>query len=349
MTIRRPLSVALVVAALLGAGALPLWAVHPAVARVERVIAAGIEDPGHDLQRLLDALASARTVEDKRELVDAIGELGDARGRSPNVVKSWLREHAPPVLLQVARDGGDPFLQGDALSALRGMGARRAVLEEAAAIAEASPDAFVRSRGEILRGYLAGLPAESEEPLRPAHPERAATAVALLDELGVTVSTAALRSAARDAQEEVVAALLAAGVPADAGMPTLTDTPLYQATFLGCESQGAETDWLVQTVDHLVRAGADLTRTDDNRNTALLLAARACGPRVIGLLLDGGAAIDARNGSGATPLTLALVMGNFEAAEALVARGARLTAADRAMVSGVTDPRGRAIVRKAGG
>jgi hypothetical protein len=329
--------------------AVPASAVHPAVARVERVLAAGVEDPARDLQRLLDALAAARTVEEKRELVSAIADLGDVRGKSPNAVKSWLREHSPPLLLAVARDGGDPFLQGDALTALREMGVGRRILEEAAAIAEASPDAFVRSRGEILRNNIAALPPETEEPLRPVDPAAAAEAIALLDELGVTVSTAALRSAARDAQEEVVAALLAAGVPPDTGLPTLTDTPIYHATFLGCQAQGQETDWLVQTVDHLVRAGADLTRVDDNSNTVLVLAARDCGPRVIARLLDGGARLDARNGSGMTPLTMALVMGNFDAAEMLVARGAKLAARDRPTVSGVTDERGRALIRRAGG
>ena len=45
---------------------------------------------------------------------------------------------------------------------------------------------------------------------------------------------------------------------------------------------------------------------------------------MVALLVDGGARIDVRNGSGVTPLAMALIMSNFDAAEALVAKGARL-------------------------
>jgi hypothetical protein len=94
------------------------------------------------------------------------------------------------VLLEVARTGNDPFLQGDAISALRGMAVPRAVLEQAAAIAEADPNDFVKSRGEILRNYIRGLPAEdAAATARPVETAAAKAAVAYLDKLGVGVST----------------------------------------------------------------------------------------------------------------------------------------------------------------
>jgi hypothetical protein len=63
------------------------------------------------------------------------------------------------VLLELGRSGGNVFLRGDALLALRDLGASRSVLEQAIAIAEADSEDFVRSRGEILRGALRSAPA----------------------------------------------------------------------------------------------------------------------------------------------------------------------------------------------
>jgi hypothetical protein len=321
---------------------------HPAIARAERAIASGQIDPARDLAPLLDALRKSRSVDEKRELVGAIADLGEADGGSPNAVKAYLAEQAAPLLLEVIRTGGNNFLQGDAVHALRGMSVPRAVLEQAAALAEADPDSYVQSRGEILRGYLASLPVEdAATATRATEPQAKAAAIAYLDERGLTASTDALRDAARRADPEAVKALLAAGIAPDAGAVAASETPLYAVLAQGCHLQGAETDWLVETVEILLAAGADVNRLDENRNPPLIHAAHYCGPRVAALLVDAGAQVDARNGSGITPLALALIMGNFDAAEALVAKGARLGKDDATMVSGVTDPRGQALIAKA--
>ena len=337
--------------ALLAALAVPptAEAAHPAVARAERAIAAGKVVPARDVGPILDALRRSRVVEERRELVDAVADLGATDGAAPNVVKSYLLAEAPPVLLEVARSGNDPFLQGDALHALRGMAVPRAVLEEAAAIAEADPNEYVQSRGEILRGYIRGLPAEDAATAsRPVDAAKARPALAYLDQLGVGVSTEALRSAARDGNAEVVAALLDAGVAPDTGVTDLAETPLYHAVRLGCGNQDGETDWLVDTVRHLLAAGADVSIVDDNRNTALLFAAAECGPRIVTLLADAGAKLDARNGSGLTPLGFAFLEQHPDNAEVLIAKGARLTAEERKMVeSFATTARAKALLAKA--
>jgi hypothetical protein len=329
-------------------GTAPATAELPVIERAERAVAAGAVDPARDVGPILEALRRSRDVDERRALVGAIGDLGETDAESPNAVKEYLRENAAPVLLEVAKTGANPFLQGDALATLRGLGVSRAILEQAAAIAEASPDAFVQSRGEIMRNYIRSLPAEdSAAATRPTDPEKRRAAIAYLDQRQIAVSTQALRDAAMRADPETVRALLDAGVAPDSGATDTTQTPLYFATFHACHSQGAETDWLVETVQILVAAGADLARTDDNRNGPLLHAAHYCGPRIIGILVGAGAKVDARNGSGVTPLTMALVSGNFDAAEALVARGARIRKEDRLMVSGVTDPRGKALIQRA--
>jgi len=329
--------------------AAPAAAKHPTIEKAERAIAAGRVVPSRDVQPVLEALRRSRSVEERRELVDAIADWGETEGDAPNSVKSYLVEEAPPALLEVAKNGNDPFLQGDAISALRGMAVPRAVLEQAAAIAEADPNDFVKSRGEILRNWIKSLPAEDESATqRPVETAGAKAAIAYLDKLGVGVSTQALRDAARDANAEIVKALLDAGVAPDTGVKNLDNTPLYLAVRIGCSNQDGETDWLVDTVRHLVTAGANVTIEDDNHNTALLFAAEECGPRIIALLIEGGAKVNARNGSGLTPLGFAFMGNHLDNAEILIAKGARLTADERNMVkSFATSPRARGLLDKA--
>ena len=150
------------------------------------------------------------------------------------------------MLLDVAKTGANAFLQGDAISALRGMGVSRAILEQAAAIAEADPDAFVRSRGEILRGYIQSMPAEdTATATRAVDPEKKKAGIAYLDKRNIAVSTESLRAAARRADPESVNALLDAGIAPDTGATDTSQTPLYFALALACHDKGAETDWLV--------------------------------------------------------------------------------------------------------
>lgn len=324
---------------------------NPAVARARAALESGRLTPERHAAPLLEALRTARSVDEKRELVGMISDLGETDSKSPNAVKEYLKEAAVPVLLHVAKTGADPFLQGDAISALRGMGVSRKVLEQAASIAEADPNSFVQSRGEILRNYIASMPAESDNAVtRAVDSDKSRAAIAFLDEHGVGITTEALRTAARDALPEFVQALLDAGVSPDTGATELQLTPIYHATSIGCSSQVEETDWLVETVQHLVDAGANLALKDDNNNNVLIGAAQYCGPRVIALLIDGGAEVNFRNGSGVSPLALALIMQRFDAAEALVAKGARLAKQDLVMVQGAAaDPRGKALIKKATG
>jgi ankyrin repeat protein len=341
---------ALALAAALGAAAVAADE-HPAIARAERAVARGDVDPERDLGPLVQALELAQTAERKRELVGAIVDLGRVDAPTPNAVKSFLRDRGAPVLLEVARTGDDPFLQGDALYALREMRAPRPVLERAAAIAEADPDPFVQSRGEILRNWLAGQPAEDPAAAAgaPADAAKAQAAIAYLDKRGIAVSTQALRDAARRADPEVVRALLDAGIAADTGVAAGEETPLELALSIGCTSQGEETDWLVETVQLLVAAGADVDRRDDNANTPLVHAVHWCkGTRIVALLVDAGAEVSAKNGSGLSAFGLAIVTGKLDAAEVLVGKGARVDAAEKAMLdASARDARAKQLVARA--
>ena len=64
---------------------------HPAITRAESAIKAKNVDPVRDIAPLLAALKSSRDVDEKRELVEAIADLGEADGSSPNSVTGSLR------------------------------------------------------------------------------------------------------------------------------------------------------------------------------------------------------------------------------------------------------------------
>lgn len=78
-----------------------------------------------------------------------------------------------------------------------------------------------------------------------------------------------------------------------------------------------------EAVMTLLANGADPTRADGEGNTPLHHAARSTDPAVAALLLDAGAAIDALNRDGVSPLGMACAAGNWRLAKFLIERGAK--------------------------
>ena len=141
--------------------AVALAAGNPSVLydRAKRAIAAGNVVPERDLAPLVDVLRGPSSEDDLRSAIDKIETLADASGASPAAVKHYLLDQSTPLLLKIAATGPSAFARGDAVTALRDMGASRAVLEQAATIAEHDRDDYVRSRGEILRNFIKSMPA----------------------------------------------------------------------------------------------------------------------------------------------------------------------------------------------
>ncbi len=317
------------------------------VARAKEAIESGSVEPARDLRPLIEALRRAESEDDQSYLVDSIELLGEANGTSPAAVKKFLLREATPVFLEIAKTAKSVFLRGGVLLALRDMGASRSVLEEAAAIAEADTDSYVQSRGEILRNLIASMPAEAElDEIGPTDPEKERRAIEYLKSRRLGVSADQLRISALEGDAEAVQALLDAGVDPNAG--EASESPLVRAVFSGCGKVGGESESLIRTVQILIAAGADPNRKDDNNNTALMSAAQMCGPVIVGELVSAGAEVNYKNGSGISPLAMALIIGKYEAAQALVDKGARLDKPQVEMLSGVaSNPQAQEIIKAA--
>jgi len=343
------------VAGLLAATA---WFAHPAQAanpsalydNAKRAIAAGKVVPERDLAPLVAILRAPGSTEELRGAIDKIETLGDAGGSSPAEVKHYLLEQSTPLLLQIGKTGPTQFARGEALMALRNMGASRAVLDQAATIAEQDRDDFVRSRGEILRNFMKGMPvAGAAADVKVGGGDRAKQATAALKARGLGISADQLRRSSLQGNAAEVQLLLDAGVDVNSGS-ALGDSAIYFAVFSGCGAKQGETDALAATVAVLIAGGADLKRRDDNGNTIMTSAAQMCGPKIVTALAAAGAEVNVANRSGMTPLAMALIMHHPDAAEALVARGARLSASQVQMVSAsATDARSQALIKRAAG
>jgi hypothetical protein len=315
--------------------------------RAKRAIAANNVVPERDLQPLVDMLRS-KDDDELRAAIDRIETLGDAHGSSPPEVRQYLLDKSTPLLLDVIAHGPSVFARGDAVTALREMGASRAVLEQAASIAEKDREDYVRSRAEILRNFMKSMPAAgAASEVKGGGGEKQQHAIAALKAKKLGVSADQLRRSSLEGNAQDVQNLIDAGVNVNSGS-TLGDSALYFAVFSGCGAKQGETEGLVNTVNVLVGAGADVKRKDDNGNNILMSAAQMCGPKIVSRLIAAGADINVTNGSGMTPLSMALIMHHPDAAEVLVDKGARLTPSQVQMLNAsVGDARSKAIVARA--
>jgi hypothetical protein len=312
---------------------------------VKQAIASGNVVPDRDLAPLIAAAKSEQEIDNKKSLIEAIGDFGQADGDSPIAVKKYLLDQSMSFLVDVASNrANDVFLRWDAMAALRGMGAPRSVLMQLADMCDQDPNDFIKSRGEILRNYAKSLPEKSETTaIKSTNPANEQKGITFLKSRKLGVSLDQLRISALEGKADEVQALLQAGVDPNEGPPQ--DSPLNRA-ISGCSHAGGETPANVETVRVLIAGEANVTAKDENENTPLLSAAQYCGAGIVNLLVAAGAEVNSVNKTGMTPLVLALVLTNVSAADALVARGARLTQAQATMASGNPDPRVKAIIQK---
>lgn len=321
---------------------------HAMLDDARAAISDGSVDPARDIGPLIDELRRSRDKDDQSHLVDWLVDLGRADGSSPAAVKHYLNEQLTPILLAIASNQANSnFLRGDAILGLRNLGASRDALEQVAKMALADQDSYVQSRGETLENYIKSIPAQPKAAsIRPTDPAAEREAIEFLSARRLGVSSDQLVRSSLEAKPDEVKALLAAGVPADGDDPEAT--PLNRA-FLACAS-GQDEDDIVAVVDLLVKAGADVKRKDEMQNTPMMFAAQYCGAKVVNRLAAAGAPINPVNGTGTTPLMIALLTGHLDGAEALVANGAKLSAQQATIMdASLSDAKAKAIAKKAKG
>jgi len=317
--------------------------------RAKAAIADGSVVAERDIAPMVNMLRKSHDDDDQRHLIDAIIDLGRADGTSPAAVKRYVIDNMTPILIDIASNTkNSTFLRGDAIHGMRDMGASREALQTVATMALADKDDYVKSRGEIIENYIRSMPAGSTmKSIKAVDPAKEREALAFLKDRDIGASTEQLGISSHESKADEVRALIAAGV--DPNADDGNDTPPLVAAVDACSSDG-ESDAIVETVDALVKGGADVKHRDENKNTVMINAAQYCGAKVIDRLVAAGAEVNVVNGSGITPLQLALLTSHYDAAEALVAHGAKLTKDQAAVINNsVSDPRAKAIAKKATG
>ncbi|HET7746441.1 MAG TPA: ankyrin repeat domain-containing protein [Vicinamibacteria bacterium] len=164
-------------------------------------------------------------------------------------------------------------------------------------------------------GAAPGLALQSPPPPAAAGPARRAAAPEELDRLG---------NAAMRGDLAGVRAALATGMSAK-GRTSLGHTPLRMATSFACSMPGAKPQDVLGIVDALIEAGADVNHVDDYGHGDLLMAAQKCKGEVVTRLLKAGGDAEQRSPQGFSPLSMAFIVKNYDAAAALVDHGARLS------------------------
>ena len=212
----------------------------------------------------------------------------------------------------------------------------------------------------ILLAVVAGLAAPAAA--RPAEPPAAdpapeieiprmtrEEALAYVAQERLALVPGNLASPILNGDVEKVEALLSAGVDANdrTGMPQ----PVLHLATGTCAGKQLETETTLALVEVLLAHGAAVNESKPSELSALMIAAQQCPAPVVRRLIRAGADMKFRTSLGISPLSMAFIVGNLDAAEALIEAGARLSpeAAGKILEGKKDDARAVALVNKARG
>jgi len=309
---------------------------------------------------LVEIIRSDRDEHLRARAADVVGDIGDAKYPIDSAIKASMGKQALPVLTAAIEKDSNKDVRENALQSLarlqlepsevapvlaraavegKGMGFRTDALillgnlgtDGAAAKAMIEPltrdpdPEVARIAKATLQSISTPSPAESSRKQgRPAtsaaDPAARERALAVLREKDVQFADWDYARALTHLDEEVVKAFLDAGMSPNRKFNYGT-LPLQMV--LDSDHPCAEIRPLVKLLlDH----GADVNGADDNGNSVLATAAKACDGDMIRMLVKAGAKVQAKNAMGFTALESAIMMGNTAAGAALVVAGARLDA-----------------------
>ena len=133
-----------------------------------------------------------------------------------------------------------------------------------------------------------------------------------------------LIGAAMSGNAQTAEALLSAGV--DPNAKGVLPQSALQLAALGCAGDRVKPEKVLQTIDALLNHGARVNEPGMGGLTALFVAVQNCPADVVRRLLKAGADMNSRTPQGYSPLSMALIVENYDAADVLIEAGARLSA-----------------------
>ncbi|HEX2061383.1 MAG TPA: ankyrin repeat domain-containing protein [Thermoanaerobaculia bacterium] len=122
---------------------------------------------------------------------------------------------------------------------------------------------------------------------------------------------------------ELLEALLSAGV--DVNDPAMIKPALRLAAGT-CAGKRVDVETMLTVIEVLLAHGAKPNDPSDKELSALMVAAQHCPAPIVSRLVKAGADMKFRASLGYTPLSMAFIMTNLDAAEVMIDAGARLSA-----------------------
>ncbi len=168
----------------------------------------------------------------------------------------------------------------------------------------------------------AALPAADEAPAVPKM--TAAAAARYLAERDLALTGGNLTGPIMNGDAETVEALLAAGV--DVNDLSELPKPAMRLAVQPCAAKKLSTEAMLTTIEVLLAHGAKVNEPPGAVLTPLVVAGQWCPAPILRRLVEAGAEVDYKTSLGHSALSMALLMGNYDAAEPLLAAGAKLSA-----------------------
>ncbi len=173
-----------------------------------------------------------------------------------------------------------------------------------------------------------------------------AEAAAYLAETQLSLTGSNLVGPIMNGDAKTVEALLAAGL--DVNDTSDLPKPVMRLAMQPCAGKQLSTEAMLATIEVLLAHGAKVDEPPGAVLTPLVVAAQNCPPAIVRRLVKAGAQVDYHTAQGYTALSMALLLGKYDAAEALLDAGARLSpeAAGKLLENKKDDAKLAALVKR---